>query len=98
MRALQQVEFLALRDARIQVSPGDTVQLRGFKMIDEEKLNQLPAETFRARRAKGWIAVIYARLLSRGAGEGRARVARALRGGPRDARSRPRRVRARRGR
>jgi hypothetical protein len=82
MRALQQVEFLALRDARIQVSPGDTVQLRGFKMIDEEKLNQLPAETFREWRAKGWIAVIYAHLLSLGAWEGLARIAAERRGGP----------------
>ena len=81
-RALLQVEFLALRDARIQVSPGDTVQLRGFKMIDEEKFNQLPAETFREWRAKGWIALVYAHLLSLGAWERLARIAAERRGGP----------------
>jgi len=82
MRALMQVEFLTLRDARIQVAPGDTVQLHGFKMIDEEKFNQLPAETFRDWRAKGWIALIYAHLLSLGAWDRLARIAAERRSAP----------------
>ncbi|HTZ78989.1 MAG TPA: SapC family protein [Stellaceae bacterium] len=75
MRALLQVEFLTPRDARVQLAPGEAVQVAGFKMIDEEKFNQLPAETFREWRQKGWIALIYAHLLSLGAWERLARLA-----------------------
>ncbi|HVM81792.1 MAG TPA: SapC family protein [Stellaceae bacterium] len=66
-RTLAQVELLAGRDARVQISPQETVLVRGFKMIDEEKFNQLPAETFLEWRTKGWIALIYSHLLSLGA-------------------------------
>lgn len=65
-RTLAQVELVAPRDARVQVNPQESVLVRGFKMIDEEKFNQLSGETFLDWRSKGWIALIYAHLLSLG--------------------------------
>ena len=65
-RTLAQVELLVARDARVTVGPNETIVVRGFKMIDEEKFNQLPADAFLEWRTKGWIALIYAHLLSLG--------------------------------
>ena len=66
-RTLAQVELLSSRDARVQITPQENVLVRGFKMIDEEKFNQLPADTFLEWRTKGWVALIFSHLLSLGA-------------------------------
>jgi hypothetical protein len=42
------------------------VAVRGFRGIDEAKLNLLPAETFLNWRSRGWLTLIYAHLLSLG--------------------------------
>ena len=65
-RTLAQVELLLPRDARVTLGPQESVTIRGFKMIDEEKFNLLSGETFLDWRRKGWIALIYAHLLSLG--------------------------------
>lgn len=66
-RTLAQVELLAARDATMKLPSGESIVVRGFKMIDETKFNQIPADTFLDWRAKGWIALIYSHLLSLGA-------------------------------
>jgi SapC len=65
-RSLAQAELLVARDVRLQLSPERSLAVRGFKVIDEAKLNLLPAETFLNWRARGWLTLIYAHLLSLG--------------------------------
>jgi hypothetical protein len=66
-RILAQVELVVQRDATVKLNATDSVRVAGFKMIDEDKFNQLPPETFLEWRSKGWIALIYSHLLSLGA-------------------------------
>lgn len=66
-RILAQVELVVQRDATVKLTATDSVKVAGFKMIDEDKFNQLPPETFLEWRNKGWIALIYSHLLSLGA-------------------------------
>ena len=66
-RTLAQVELVIPRDATVKLPGGESIVVRGFKMIDEEKFNQLPADTFLDGRSKGWIVLIYSHLLSLGA-------------------------------
>jgi hypothetical protein len=66
-RTLAQVELVIPRDATVKLPGGESILVRGFKMIDEEKFNQLPADTILDWRARGWITLIYAHLLSLGA-------------------------------
>jgi hypothetical protein len=66
-RTLAQVELVIGRDATVKLSATENIVMRGFKMIDEDKFNQLPPETFLEWRSKGWIALIYSHLLSLGA-------------------------------
>jgi len=66
-RTLAQVELLAPKDATVKLPSGESIVVRGFKMIDEGKFNQIPQDTFLDWRSKGWIALIYSHLLSLGA-------------------------------
>ena len=66
-RTLAQVELLIPRDATVKLPGGESIVVRGFKMIDEAKFNTIPAETFQDWRSKGWITLIYAHFLSLGA-------------------------------
>jgi hypothetical protein len=68
-RSLAQAELLIVRDATLQIGPDWSVTIRGFRMVDEGKLNLLPAETFLNWRARGWLKLIYAHLLSLGGWE-----------------------------
>lgn len=66
-RTLAQVELLIPKDATVKLPGGESIVVRGFKMIDEAKFNTCPADTFLDWRSKGWIALIYAHFLSLGA-------------------------------
>jgi hypothetical protein len=66
-RTLAQVELLIPRDATVKLPSGESIVVRGFKMIDEPKFNTIPPETFQDWRSKGWISMIYAHFLSLGA-------------------------------
>jgi hypothetical protein len=66
-RTLAQVELLTPKDATVMLPDGESIVVRGFKMIDESKFNQIPAETFLDWRSRGWIAQIYSHFLSLGA-------------------------------
>ena len=66
-RALAQVELLVARDATVKLPGGETVVVRGFKMIDEAKFNMIPPETFQDWRSKDWVKPIFAHFLSLGA-------------------------------
>jgi len=62
--ALQKADLLVLRDARVRVSPQEMITLQGFRMVDETRFNALSAEIFLEWRKKGWVALVYAHLLS----------------------------------
>lgn len=64
---LAQVELLVPRDATVKLPSGESITVRGFKMIDEAKFNTISAETFQDWRSKDWIKSIYAHFLSLGA-------------------------------
>ncbi|HKF70769.1 MAG TPA: SapC family protein [Stellaceae bacterium] len=66
-RTLAQVELLVPRDATVKLPNGESIVVRGFKMIDEPRFNTISAETFQDWRSKGWISMIYAHFLSLGA-------------------------------
>lgn len=65
--ALKKADLLVVRDAQVRVSQSNNVLLQGFRIVDEQRFNALPAETFLEWRGKGWIAFVYAHLLSLGA-------------------------------
>ncbi|MEA1648824.1 SapC family protein [Nitrospirillum sp. BR 11164] len=62
--ALLDSDLLTERRADIALPSGETPSLSGFRVIDEEKLNRLPAETLTHWRDKGWLAAAYAHLIS----------------------------------
>jgi hypothetical protein len=66
-RTLAQVELLIPKDATVKLPGGESIVVRGFKMIDEARFNQCPADTFLDWRSKGWITLIYSHFLSLGA-------------------------------
>ncbi len=74
-QALKQAELFILRDARIRIGPQDFAMLKGFRMVDEERFNQLPADTFLDWRNKGWLSLVYAHLLSLGSWDRLAQLA-----------------------
>ncbi|WP_119678174.1 SapC family protein [Indioceanicola profundi] len=55
-----------LIDQRADLMTPDRKQiaLSGFRIVDEQKLNELPDEVFIAWRRKNWVGIIYAHLLS----------------------------------
>jgi hypothetical protein len=62
--ALSEAGLLAPKEMTYNSQDGQRVGLTGFRVIDEKKLNELPDETFLEWRKKGWLAPIYAHLLS----------------------------------
>jgi hypothetical protein len=56
--------LLAARRVDIRSADGQTSSLDGFRVVDEEKFNALPDETFLTWRKNGWLGVIYAQMLS----------------------------------
>ena len=66
-RTMMQVELLIPRDATVKLANGESIVVRGFKMIDEAKFNTISAETFQDWRTKDWIKPIFAHFLSLGA-------------------------------
>ena len=66
-RTLMQVELLIPRDATVKLANGESIVVRGFKMIDEAKFNTISAETFQDWRTKDWIKPIFAHFLGQGA-------------------------------
>lgn len=67
--ALLKAGLLVDRSADITLKNGQKISFSGFRIIDEAKFNQLPAETLLEWRSKGWLAAAYAHLFS-GAGWG----------------------------
>lgn len=62
--AMEKSGLLVDRSADITLKNGQRISFSGFRIIDEEKFNKVPAETLIEWRNKGWLAAIYAHLFS----------------------------------
>ena len=56
--------ILVERQAELNLAGGKKVNFAGFRVIDEQKLQELPDETFLAWRKNGWLPFIYAHLFA----------------------------------
>lgn len=64
--AILEQELLGERTIEVARKNGGKLTLKGFRTIDEKKFNALPDEIFLAWRKRGWLAPIYAHLMSLG--------------------------------
>lgn len=63
-RALAESGLLVERSADINLGDDRKINFSGFRIIDEQKLAELPDETFMEWRKKGWLPFLYAHLFS----------------------------------
>lgn len=63
-QALAESGLLIDRTAELTVKGNKKISFSGFKIIDEEKFNQMDDATLNAWRKKGWIGAVYAHLFS----------------------------------
>ena len=64
--ALQAADLLVDQQASITLHDGQTQNLTDFRIVDEQKFRQLPAETLQMFHERGWLGLIYAHLISTG--------------------------------
>jgi hypothetical protein len=64
--ALQAADLLVDQQASITLAEGETQNLSGFRIVDEQKFRQLPVETLQKFHERGWLGLIYAHLISTG--------------------------------
>ena len=64
MAALDEHDLLISNQAGVTLASGEKMSLSGFRVIDEKKLTALPGEKFLDWRERGWLAPIYAQMLS----------------------------------
>ncbi|HEY2133380.1 MAG TPA: SapC family protein [Acetobacteraceae bacterium] len=65
-RALQENGLLQEEEATVQFTAGGSARIRGFGIVRPDRLDQLSDETFLDWRRRGWLAAIYAHILSAG--------------------------------
>lgn len=63
-KALAESGLLVERAAEINLGNDRKINFSGFRIIDEQKLAELPDETFMEWRKKGWLPFLYAHLFS----------------------------------
>lgn len=61
---LMERDLLLERAAQITMANGESMNLSGFAIIDQEKLDDLPNKLFLDWRRKGWLPLIYAHQVS----------------------------------
>ena len=64
--ALKEHDLLRDNRANIRMTSGEQLSVTGFQVIDEQKFNAIPDDVFLEWRKKGWLALVYAQLLSTG--------------------------------
>ncbi|TWB65706.1 SapC protein [Nitrospirillum amazonense] len=64
VEALIKADLLVENRADVTLKDGQKLSLAGFKVIDEARFNQLPAEDFQRWRERGWLALAYAHFIS----------------------------------
>lgn len=63
-QALLEHDLLVERQVQINISSSQRINFSGFKIVDEQKLMELEPKKLAELRDKGWLAAIYAHLLS----------------------------------
>ena len=63
-KALAAADLLVGREVQINVAEGKRVNFSGFRIVDEQKLNDLDDKAFIEWRKKGWLPFLYAHLCS----------------------------------
>ncbi|MGI9463313.1 MAG: SapC family protein [Aestuariivirgaceae bacterium] len=63
-QALREKDLFRAKKIEFTLKSGEKLELRDFRIIDEEKLNALPDDDFIALRQSGALAVIYCHLMS----------------------------------
>ena len=63
-QALSKSGLLVDRQAEIQLGNGQRINFSGFRIVDEQKLADLPEKEFLAWRKNGWLPFLYAHLFS----------------------------------
>jgi hypothetical protein len=64
--ALAKAGVLEERQAEMAGPDNQRLNLTGFRVVNEAKLNELPSKTWLDWRAKGWVGLVYTHLLSMG--------------------------------
>ena len=62
--ALDEHELLVPNQAGVTLVSGEKISLSGFRVIDEKRLTALPGDVFLDWRERGWLASVYAQMLS----------------------------------
>ena len=65
-QGLEEAGMLAEEEATITFTAGGSARIRGFKLMQADKLGQVDDTTFLDWRARGWISAVYAHLYSAG--------------------------------
>lgn len=63
-KALADSGLLVDRQAEINVSGGQRINFSGFRIVDEQKLADMPDKDFMEWRRRGWLPFLYAHLFS----------------------------------
>jgi hypothetical protein len=63
-KALSESGLLVDRQAEINIGEDKKISFSGFRIIDEEKLAEMPDKAFIDWRKKGWLPFVYAHLFS----------------------------------
>jgi SapC len=64
VKELKEQDLLMPNNAEIDARDGNRLQLSGFLIIDPKKFDALPDSIILKWRKKGWLALVYAQLLS----------------------------------
>jgi hypothetical protein len=65
-QGLEEAGMLSEEEARINFTAGGTARIRGFKLMQADKINQVDDATFLDWRSRGWISPIHAHIFSSG--------------------------------
>jgi hypothetical protein len=63
-KALAASGMLVTRQAEVNVGNGQRINFAGFRIVDEQKLAEMPDKDFVEWRQKGWLPFLYAHLFS----------------------------------
>ena len=63
-KALAQSGLLVERQAEINIGNGKRLNFSGFRIVDEQKLAEMPEKDFLEWRKNGWLPFLYAHLFS----------------------------------
>ena len=66
VNALKENDLLVSRNVDLKMPKGERIEVRGFKVIDDKKLRELPSEVVSEWWPKGWGAAAYAQIVSMG--------------------------------